>query len=74
MVRSRRLIVSPDYENIGLFTTDMATGDVAWYPTPSAVVSAVKKQDRAAARKGTSSVTQLDWMGMPDGFVPPQPK
>lgn len=69
-IKVRKTIVCPDDDSDGFMTMD-EQGNIAVHRTPEAVVQAVKTRDAAAARRGTSTATLIEWRDMPDGFVPP---
>lgn len=56
----------------GFLVLDMETGDVNEVPAAAAVLALLRRQDRAAVRRGVSTVRELEWRNVPAGFVPPE--
>ena len=65
----RKVIVEPG-DGGGLLAMD-AAGRCRGFATPAAVVEWVRRRDRAAAGRGVSTITVVEWRGMPEEFRPP---
>lgn len=65
----RRVIV--EVVDGAVFAMDDA-GDVREHRDPVALVRWVKRRDEAAARRGVSTASVVEWRGMPEGFTPPE--
>jgi len=42
------------------------------YLSPSDLVSDVRRRDASSARRGSSTVTTIEWINVPLGFIPPE--
>lgn len=56
----------------GHFLTMDEDGQTAEYPTAERVVKALRCRDAAAAKRGDSTATLIEWVHVPEGFEPPQ--
>lgn len=68
-VRVRRVIAEPA-EGGGFWAMD-ENGACRWFEQPEALLHWIRGRDRAAAARGRSTITQIEWRDMPEGFVPP---
>jgi hypothetical protein len=67
----RKVIVEPAGGDDGLLILDYQTGRIVWKDTPERAYAFIKAVDEAAAKRGESTITVIDWRGMPEGFTPP---
>jgi hypothetical protein len=74
VITQRTLIAHPETGTSAapvIWTMDEGA-QVREFLTPEEVVRWVKRRDRAATRRGVSTMTTIEWRGMPDGFTPPE--
>lgn len=72
-IRSRKVIVELEREGKAeSWLTMDETGQIRNFPTPQGVVRWIKTRDRAAAARGVSTATMVEWRNVPDGFTPPE--
>lgn len=68
----RKTVASPVDDSGDAVIAMDENGDVAEYSSPQALVRSIRKRDAAAARRGDSTATLIEWVGMPVGFTAPE--